>query len=86
MTEAAILKRFFNPCSILPHHSAYDPVVFAANCKHPRCQVYFDYDRAMKMTVEEIHKEFPRFCGTCPDCGWYGVLYASYEHYIAGDW
>jgi ribosomal protein S27E len=38
------------------------------------------------MTVREIRQRFPRKFGKCPDCGWEGIVYASFEHFIAGDY
>lgn len=35
----------------------------------------------------EIKRRFPRLSGKCPKgCGYNGIAYASYEHYIYGDW
>lgn len=35
----------------------------------------------------EIRKRWPRLAGSCPKgCGFNGIAYASYEHYIYGDW
>jgi len=35
----------------------------------------------------EIRKRWPRLSGLCPlGCGYNGIYYASYEHYIFGDW
>jgi len=35
----------------------------------------------------KIKKRFPRLGGPCPKgCGYNGIAYASYEHYIYGDW
>jgi hypothetical protein len=44
--------------------------------------VTFDPVQARDMSSTEIRKRFPRI--TCQECG--TVVYASYEHYIAGDW
>jgi len=34
-----------------------------------------------------IKKRWPRLCGPCPKgCGFNGIAYASYAHYIYGDW
>ena len=34
-----------------------------------------------------VRKRFPRLFGQCPKgCGFDGIGYASYEHYILGDW
>ena len=35
----------------------------------------------------EVRKRWPRLHGECPKgCGYSGIYYASYEHYICGDW
>lgn len=35
----------------------------------------------------EIRKRWPRLVGLCPKgCGYFGIAYASYSHYIYGDW
>jgi hypothetical protein len=35
----------------------------------------------------KIRKRWPRLSGPCPKgCGYNGIAYASYEHYIYGDW
>jgi hypothetical protein len=35
----------------------------------------------------KIKKLWPRLSGKCPKgCGYNGIAYASYEHYIYGDW
>jgi hypothetical protein len=35
----------------------------------------------------EIRKRWPRLMGKCPlGCGFSGIAYASYEHYLYGDW
>jgi len=36
---------------------------------------------------EEVRRRWPRMHGVCPKgCGYVGIAYASYEHYIMGDW
>jgi hypothetical protein len=45
----------------------------------------FDAEAARGLTSAEVQRRWPRWSGTCT-CGFYGVSYASYEHYIAGDW
>jgi len=36
---------------------------------------------------DEIKRRWPRLGGLCPKgCGYNGIAYASYEHYIYGDW
>ena len=38
-------------------------------------------------SASAIRKRWPRLNGVCPKgCGFHGIAYASYEHYIAGDW
>lgn len=44
--------------------------------------VSFDSQAAKELDPYEIRKRWPRV--TCPECR--SLLYASYEHYIAGDW
>lgn len=35
----------------------------------------------------EIRKRWPRLDGVCPKgCGYVGIAYASYAHYLYGDW
>ncbi len=62
----------------------------------PKCDhgVHFD-EEAWKtaseaedgITTEEFRKRWPRGFGPCPKgCGFDGIAYASYMHYIAGDW
>lgn len=37
--------------------------------------------------ANEVRKRWPRLIGTCPKgCGFHGIAYASFEHYVAGDW
>ena len=56
--------------------------------KEPECDhgIAFDVDAAKSMTVAEIRKTFPRHFGKCAKCGWEGIYYASYSHYVYGDW
>ena len=36
---------------------------------------------------DEIKRRWPRLSGPCPKgCGFNGIAYASWEHYISGDW
>lgn len=55
-------------------------------CEHANVEVHFDPVAARKMNVAEIRKTFPRFYGKCPDCGCDLIKYASYVHYLMGDW
>ena len=68
-----------------PPHPYRDP----ASCTHG---VTFpsedEFEEATKgMTVPEIAARWPRLCGLCPlGCGYNGIFYASYLHYVMGDW
>jgi hypothetical protein len=36
---------------------------------------------------DEIRKRWPRLSGPCPKgCGYNGIAYASYSHFLYGDW
>jgi len=49
--------------------------------------VIFDSEVAKGLPVAEIQKRWPRGWGLCPKgCGFNGIAYASYEHYIMGDY
>jgi NTP pyrophosphatase (non-canonical NTP hydrolase) len=53
-------------------------------CNHG---ITFDYKASHGLEASEIKKRWPRLSGTCPKgCGYHGIYYASYEHYIMGDW
>lgn len=58
----------------------------AEKCEHVGVPVAYDSDEAKTMDSLAIRKRFPRFHGNCPDCGQQLIKYASFEHYIAGDW
>jgi len=60
---------------------------FQEACEHPKTTPPFDAEEARKLNdAGEVRKKFPRFFGQCPDCGAQVIGYASYEHYIMGDW
>lgn len=47
----------------------------------------FDEEAALKIADPwEVRRRWPRFSGECTKCGFNGVAYASFVHYIAGDW
>lgn len=54
-----------------------------SNCSHG---VTFDSEAAKDLSVYEVRKRWPRLDGVCPLCGFVGIGYASYQHYIMGDW
>lgn len=50
------------------------------------CQsVTYDSAAARGLTSREVRRRWPRFSGPCT-CGYHGIVYASKEHYLAGDW
>jgi hypothetical protein len=55
-------------------------------CPHDGAVVNYDDVLARGMSVSEVRAQFPRFFGTCPDCGSSLIKYASWAHYAAGDW
>jgi hypothetical protein len=56
--------------------------------KQQHCQhgMSFDEDDAKTLSAEEIKKKYPRFHGFCSTCGFNGIAYVSWAHYILGDW
>lgn len=53
-------------------------------CNHG---VTFDEDAARGLSAEEVRKRWPRLAAGCPfGCGFRGIYYASYAHYLCGDW
>ncbi len=55
-------------------------------CKHESAMPQFDEQAAAGLDADEVRKRWPRFFGNCPDCGEQLIAYASFHHYIAGDW
>jgi hypothetical protein len=55
-------------------------------CTHYKIMPKFDPVASIGLTSSEVRKRWPRGAGTCPDCGRGGIFYASYMHYLAGDW
>jgi hypothetical protein len=59
----------------------------ADSCDHGTSEIPFDEAAASTMDSYDVRERWPRRDGPCPkDCGWNGIAYASYAHYIAGDW
>lgn len=56
-------------------------------CTHPRVPLpAFDEKAAAGMSSREVKERWPRTVETCPDCNLTMTMYASFTHYIAGDW
>jgi hypothetical protein len=59
------------------------------NVEEPTCDhgVKFDELAARGLDENEVRKRWPRLSGVCPKgCGFNGIGYASYMHYLSGDW
>lgn len=52
--------------------------------------IVFDDAAARKLPPNEVRKRWPRGYFTkdapCKECGYVGIYYASYPHYLSGDW
>lgn len=55
-------------------------------CEHPSLRPEFNEDAARGLDSWQVRKLWPRKRGLCPDCGQTCTVYASYMHYLAGDW
>jgi hypothetical protein len=66
----------------------YEAYLAAGGCPHSKCMPQYDSEKVKKenMSPERVRELYPRFCGQCPDCGEQLIQYASFEHYLAGDW
>ena len=63
--------------------------VVAVAVATPACDhgLAFDSEAAHGLDAHEVRKRWPRLDGLCPKgCGFHGIGYVSYEHYICGDW
>lgn len=49
--------------------------------------VSFDDEASRGLSADEVRKRWPRGYGPCPKgCGFNGIAYASFAHYVSGDW
>ena len=55
-------------------------------CAHDADMPVFDEDAAAGLDEHEVRRRWPRYFGKCSQCGSNVILYASYAHYICGDW
>jgi hypothetical protein len=60
--------------------------LLSQTCQHPKIMPAFDDEAAEGLSSDEVRDRWPRFSGSCPDCDFNGVMYASFAHYISGDW
>lgn len=58
----------------------------AARCTHDAVVPHFDANAARDLDAFEVQRRWPRFDGVCPTCSSRVIVYASAEHYVAGDW
>lgn len=60
-----------------------------SQCEHTKHVPQYDHAEMRKdgrLSVEEFRAKYPRYQGICEDCGAQVICYASYTHYIMGDW
>lgn len=60
-----------------------------SECTHPHMPMpEWDLEEAKRIQAagESVAARFPRHYAKCQDCGWEGIVYASYEQYIMGDY
>lgn len=56
-------------------------------CAHKNLPVVpFDAEAAKALDSYDVRKRWPRLDQECPDCKARVISYASFEHYIAGDY
>ena len=58
----------------------------SVGCKHENLPVKYDSADCAGKGDAYVRKNYPRFYGPCPDCGENMIGYASFEHFVAGDW
>ena len=66
-----------------------EPPVHVINpdaCKHEPHIPAFDEERAYGMHPVGVQNMWPRFSGACSLCGQNTIIYASWAHYLYGDW
>ena len=79
-------------------HMVNEPMCLCDDCKATRqaqsdcaapcsvCEPQFDEQKAKGLSAREVRRLYPRFSGACKACGFVGVRYASWAHYVGGDW
>lgn len=46
----------------------------------------FDAEAAKGLSADEVRRRWPRVDDRCPVCGGMTIVYASFEHFLSGDW
>jgi hypothetical protein len=68
------------------HNTAVNVTAEQKHCDHG---VVFDvlHHLTEGLSSRQVRALYPRLDGVCPKgCGYVGIAYASFAHYIAGDW
>lgn len=59
-------------------------------CRHEKCTPQYDEKQmeadALTMDTSTFRAKYPRFDGYCPECKSQLIAYASFMHYVMGDW
>lgn len=58
----------------------------ACGCGTPIALPPFDEKAARGMSGRAVRERWPRNQGECRTCGQKWIVYASFMHYLAGDW
>ena len=68
-------------------HLQETPLGSYPSCEHPLLpEPAFEEELTRNMPAHEVRRQWPRGSARCPNCGEWIVKYASYAHYIYGDW
>jgi hypothetical protein len=84
--DALFVPGQFRDCDVAYGGKSVDNPDDDDQCPHESVMPAFDEQAAEGMSSAEIKEKYPRFMGECPDCGQHVILYASFMHYICGDW
>jgi len=61
--------------------------VMPPECPEPTAHFpAFDEEAAKGLSAEDVRRRWPRRFGPCSACGEGGIAYASFLHYVSGDW
>lgn len=55
-------------------------------CEHKLISPPYDEQAAKGLSVHEVRERWPRFDGICPECRQKVIVYASFLHFLRGDW
>ena len=62
-------------------------IIDPTKCLHERLPLpAFDKEACKDKDADWVRKHYPRGYVECPDCKQKIIAYASFEHYIAGDY